>query len=127
MSLAQVPRQLDLDSVHVHYEFRLQESDDEIPPPRKSRRNPRMMTLHTPSRSLLDCPLNLSIRIAPARRNDRKSLWDYLFCVIFVSTTVVSRLISPGGSLAGGLKVSCFLPESFGMPPYGTVDAPELL
>jgi hypothetical protein len=40
-----------------------------------------------------------SSRQVPARRNDRKSHWDYLFCVIFVSATVVSS----GGSFAGGL------------------------
>jgi len=48
---------------HVNSKFRLQESDDEIPPTCKSRRNPRMLALRTPSRSLLDCPLNWCIRI----------------------------------------------------------------
>ena len=49
---------INLDSVHEHSKFRLQESDDEIPLTCKSQRNPRMLFLHTPSGSLLDCPLN---------------------------------------------------------------------
>ena len=52
---------------HVNSKFRLQESDDEIPPTCKSRRNPRMLALRTPSRSLLDCPLNWCIRIGSWR------------------------------------------------------------
>ena len=56
---------------HVNSKFRLQESDDEIPPTCKSRRNPRMLALRTPSRSLLDCPLNWCMCRYPYAQNPR--------------------------------------------------------
>jgi hypothetical protein len=58
-------------------------------------------------------------RQVPARQNDRKSLWDYLFCVILCLRLSFLLAGASRERLAGSKKVSYFLPESFGKPPYG--------